>query len=117
MADQQPVFNLRTALARLGGDERLFRDLAGIFFEDYPGLLDQLRASCTAEDADQVARRAHRLKGLIGHFDALAAQGAVHDLEVKGRAGQLQGSADIVETLAEQLRELEQQLREYCAKS
>ncbi|MBL9123071.1 MAG: Hpt domain-containing protein [Planctomycetaceae bacterium] len=117
MADQQPVFNLRTALARLGGDERLFRDLAGIFFEDYPGLLDQLRASCAAADAEQVTRRAHRLKGLVGHFDALAAHGTAHDLEARGRAGPLQGTADAIETLAEQLRELEQQLREHCAKS
>jgi HPt (histidine-containing phosphotransfer) domain-containing protein len=116
MVEGQPVFNPTAALARLGGDTRLFQDLIGFLHEDAPPLLVRLREAVARADADQVARAAHSLKGLVVNFDAHTAAAAAQKVESMGLSGDLSGAAADVETLALHVAELEQHLREYTAR-
>src|SRR5689334_19234681 len=61
-------FDLQASLTRLGGSHDLFQSLVQFFLEDCPGLLQQLRAALDRDDAMQVERAGHSIKGLAANF-------------------------------------------------
>jgi len=117
MADGHLVFNSTAALARLGGDIQLFKDLIGFLLEDSPTLLAKLREAVAQGNAAQVARAAHSLKGLVANFDAHTAAAVAQKLESQALLGELAGAAAEVDQLASHLVELEGQLRDYLAQN
>lgn len=86
------VFNLQTALVRMGGDETLLRDLAGFYLEDVPPLLQQLRDAIEREDVDEAVRFAHTIKALSANFDAHALCATAQSIERAARAGELESA-------------------------
>lgn len=81
--------NKALALERLGGDEELLQELAQLFLEEYPALIDKIRSAIDSQDAHGLERAAHSLKGSVGNFGAERAHRAALDLEMIGRAGNL----------------------------
>ena len=79
------VFDQAAALNRVEGDEELLRELAGLFLEEAPGLLAQMRQALTTGDADGLERAAHSLKGSASNIDAHATFEAARDLESLAR--------------------------------
>jgi CheY-like chemotaxis protein len=69
------------ALERLNGDKELLTALVGFFFEDFPGLLDEIRAAFERRDWAALQRAAHSLKGLSANFGAAPAVAALQKLE------------------------------------
>jgi CheY-like chemotaxis protein len=69
------------ALVRLNGDRDLLSALVGFFFEDFPILLDEIRAGFARRDWPAVQRGAHSLKGLSSNFGAAPAVTALEKLE------------------------------------
>lgn len=65
-------FRLHEALERLGGDEELLHQMATMFVDDLPLLIEQLRSAAESENAEEAARTAHSIKGLASNFDAFA---------------------------------------------
>jgi HPt (histidine-containing phosphotransfer) domain-containing protein len=88
------VFNLTAALARLGGDERLLRDLAIFYLEDVPPLVERLRDAIERGDAEETLRAAHTIKALSANFDAQAATAAAQVIERSAKAGELSSAAE-----------------------
>jgi two-component system, sensor histidine kinase and response regulator len=68
-------------LVRLNGDQQLLTALVGFFFEDFPALLDEIRAGFQRGDWPRVQRSAHSLKGLAANFGAAPAVAALQKLE------------------------------------
>jgi HPt (histidine-containing phosphotransfer) domain-containing protein len=62
--------NEMAALAALDGNRELLGELAQIFVEDTPGLLEELRAAMDAGNAAKCCRLVHSLKGLSSTFFA-----------------------------------------------
>lgn len=56
------------AMARLGNDEALFRDLAEMYFEDGPGQLENLKSLIETRQSDEAAKAAHAVRGLVSNF-------------------------------------------------
>lgn len=81
--------NKALALERLGGDEELLQELAGLFLGEYPAVLENIRKAIDAQDAPGVERAAHALKGSVGNFGAEQAHRAALELEMSGRSGDL----------------------------
>lgn len=69
------------ALERLNGDKELLTALVGFFFEDFPTLLDEIRAAFARRDWPALQRAAHSLKGLSANFGAAPAVAALQKLE------------------------------------
>lgn len=67
------VMDIGSALDRLRGDKVMFCELASFYFDDYPKLLDSLKAGIEHRDAELSHRATHSLKGLVGTFSADAA--------------------------------------------
>lgn len=74
-------------LATMGGDAALMRELAGMFLEQAPGLLDAVRRAAASGDGAALERSAHQLKGAVANFSAHDAVSAAERLERAGRDG------------------------------
>ena len=86
---QEQVLDRATALARVGGDLDLLKEIAALFLEEYPRELDEIRKALAASDAHKLERSAHGLKGAVANFGAAAAVDAAFQLEQFGKAGKL----------------------------
>jgi PAS domain S-box-containing protein len=74
-------------LKRVDGDRELLREVAGLFFEDTPKLLSDIRTAIARVDGRGLERAAHTLKSSVGNFGATGAVEAAAQLELMGRRG------------------------------
>jgi CheY-like chemotaxis protein len=86
-ADPVAAWDPGAALARVGGDRELLKELVHLFLDECPKWLAEIRQALDAHDAAALRRAAHSLKGGLGHFGARAALEAAQCLEMMGRAG------------------------------
>jgi two-component system sensor histidine kinase/response regulator len=86
---QEQVLERTTALARVGGDLDLLKEIAELFLDEYPRVLDDIRKALATGDAPLLERSAHGLKGSVANFGARAAVDAAFELEQLGKAGKL----------------------------
>jgi HPt (histidine-containing phosphotransfer) domain-containing protein len=103
---QRPVFDKQATLQRLGNDEPLFLDMIQFFLEDSPGLLEDIRESLEARNAERVIRAAHSLKGLAATFSAHDAVEAARVLEVTNLETDLAGAQQRLVTLEREVKRL-----------
>lgn len=91
MADSHPsgVLDRDAILERVGGDVEFFQELAGIFVENCPKLLGDIRSAILSGDARGLEHAAHALKGSVSNFGAEPAREAAYRLEMLGRTGDL----------------------------
>ena len=67
----------------------LLKEIAGLFLDDYPKLLGELRTGAARGDANTIERAAHGLKGSVSNFGARSAVEAAFALELMGKRQQL----------------------------
>lgn len=104
------VLNSEELLDRVGGDIDLLQELAGVFREDCPKLLAEIRWAVAAENAPALMRAAHTLKGAVANFGADAAREAASRLETMARAGDLKPAHEAVGELESEIQRFERAL-------
>jgi HPt (histidine-containing phosphotransfer) domain-containing protein len=92
------LFDRAAALERIGGDEELLREIAGLFLSEYPELVQEIRAALDRGNAEALERSAHSLKGAVANFEARTTVSAAFRLEAMGRSKNL---ADAPQALSE----------------
>lgn len=100
-------------LARLDGDLELAQQLAAIFIEECPNMLQRLRAAVAEGATDEVRRAAHALKGSLSNFIDGGPTATAFELETMGRDGQLDGTARALERLESEIAGLTVRLRDF----
>jgi CheY-like chemotaxis protein/HPt (histidine-containing phosphotransfer) domain-containing protein len=85
-ARREEVMDRAAALADVGGSDRLLRELAGLFLDECPRMLGEVRAALDQGDAVRLRRAAHSLRGAVTHFGAAAAEAAAGRLEALATA-------------------------------
>ena len=85
------LLDIERALKALDGNEDLLKDLASMFVEDAPILLDQLKVAITENDSVQARYAVHSLKGLVSTFYAKADVELAQRLEDCAAEGSLDG--------------------------
>ncbi|WP_305041002.1 Hpt domain-containing protein [Geoalkalibacter sp.] len=78
--------DLSDLLEDLAGQEGAIKDLINQFNQDAPRYLAQLREAVEKDDARGLEQVAHRLKSLLGIFQAMNAYGMAERLEDCGRS-------------------------------
>jgi PAS domain S-box-containing protein len=100
------------ALARVGGDVELLAELAGLFLEEYPQLMESARTGLKDGKPEQAHSSAHQLKGLLAQFGAEHAREVAFQVESASRRSETEAALQALselERLMELLRpELEQ---------
>ena len=89
-----PGMDLRTALARLGGDERLLVSLLTRFTETQGGTTEEARRLVAERKGEEAARLLHRLRGVAANLGAVEAAGLAAASEAalkEGREAELPG--------------------------
>jgi HPt (histidine-containing phosphotransfer) domain-containing protein len=98
--------NKALVLERLGGDEQLLGEIAGLFLSDYPGMMEQIREAVVRRDSNALHHAAHTLKGAVANFCADAPFESAYKLERMGREGDLAGAEEAVSELERQMQSL-----------
>ena len=104
-------FNLSVALARVGGDEDLLREVAALFLEESADTVAKMRQALENRDARSLHRAAHTLKGAASNFGADPTCDAALNLERMGREGNFDGA----EAALTELERAMEQLRPHLA--
>ena len=89
------AFDHGAALDNVGGDIEVLREIIGMFFEECPGWLNQIRDGVARGDAAAVRHGAHTLKGAISTFGSTAARDLAQQLETMGQHQDLTGADEI----------------------
>jgi two-component system, sensor histidine kinase and response regulator len=109
----EPVLDLESAVARLGGDKELFADMIGYMLEDAPKLFEELRAAVDTGDATTVRMKAHALKGLLASCGGVRAVSVAQALEDAGHSRALGPTPALVQQLESELSQLATELAAY----
>ncbi len=92
-------FDLKVALERVGGDEELLKEIAELFVEDAPKLLEAIRVAIESGDGAALHRAAHSLKGSVSNFGAPEAVAAAMQLEAMGKDNHLDRASEVFSVL------------------
>ncbi len=107
----RPVASGSTAMeALLGSDPDFLAEVITLFGEGAPRLSAALRDALGRRDAAALARAAHALKGMLGHFGESPALGLARQLEDRGRTADLDAAGPLVDALDEELPRLRDRL-------
>ena len=101
-------------LARVGGEVEIARELVGLFINECPRMLEAVRQSVAAGDAQEIRRSAHLLKGSVANFTETGAAAAALALEMIGREGRLQDAPRALGHLEQELEALLPQLQQFA---
>ncbi|HEX8985603.1 MAG TPA: Hpt domain-containing protein [Bryobacteraceae bacterium] len=101
---------------RVGGDAEFLQELTGLFAEDSPKLLGQIRSAIAAGDPRGLEYAAHALKGSVANFGAESARAAALRLELLGRAGDLQPAPEACAVLEQEIARFTDALEAFARK-
>jgi HPt (histidine-containing phosphotransfer) domain-containing protein len=100
-----PPLSLPVAMQCVGEDASLLREIASIFLDTIPGMMERIRDAVHRGDLQEVYASAHALKGAAANFGALPMVEAAKSLEWVGRQGSLpQAAAKLADLEDEMLR-------------
>jgi two-component system sensor histidine kinase/response regulator len=91
--NEDKVFDVDAALARIDGDRELLLEVAGLFRRDCPSIVEGIRGAIARCDARALEREAHKLKGSVGALGAQPAFDAAQKLETIGKRGDVADAA------------------------
>jgi signal transduction histidine kinase/CheY-like chemotaxis protein len=104
VADPLPAWD--EAIARFGGKEDLILELAGMFLEEGPQLMQQIRDYIEAGSAAELRRAAHTLKGSADVIGATPAMAVAGQLEELGRTENLAQAPALCAELARAMEDI-----------
>jgi PAS domain S-box-containing protein len=107
----KPIFDRKSALARLGGDESLLKEILAVFLEESGKQMKLLTESLEQDDADSVRRQAHAFKSGAGSVGALAVQHLAQQLEAAGERAALGDAPALLAKLKDAIRVFEEAVR------
>ena len=105
----KPDWHLLEELA--GGNEGFLRQIVSTFLAEAPALEALLAAACP-NDADALARTAHKLKGQVAYFGVPVLHTQLDELERAARHPAMPYCEPLLGTIRQQLAELYPQLEE-----
>jgi CheY-like chemotaxis protein/HPt (histidine-containing phosphotransfer) domain-containing protein len=108
----EPPVELEALLKRCLGDRSLAAQMIGKFQAKGAADVEQLSAAVAAGDVGEVARLAHRLKGVTGNLAMNPLNGVAVRLESMARDGHLDGAGENVIELQRQWRRFEEFAKE-----
>lgn len=104
------VVDHAAALARVGGDRAFLEEMAAMFLDDCPRLMEGIRTAVARGDAPEVRAVTHTLKNWVGNFVAPTVFEATRAMEEMGHSGDLAGADAAYVTLEREIERLKPDL-------
>ena len=99
-------------LERIDGDRGFLSELLVLFLGDYPTQIQSAREAIAINDAAELQRVGHALKGALGNLAAPVASGIAGELESMGRSGKISLAGARVDDLEAELTRVIETLKE-----
>ncbi|UCE65708.1 MAG: response regulator, partial [Candidatus Zixiibacteriota bacterium] len=122
-AAEKPELNLKSKLdwnkilSRAADDPSILKEVIDVFLQDYPSMLDDLQKAVTDKNAEEIEKRAHKLKGAVAIFEHKESYENAFELEKLGRSKNLESVDAIYERLRKSLDYLRDNLIDRSHKS
>ncbi len=78
---KEKIINARATMDRVCGNKKLLKKIVGLFFDDCPKMLSEIRKAITSNNSKALEHAAHALKSSVNNFGAHAAFEAALKLE------------------------------------
>lgn len=117
-ANQSPdgrALDREGALARIGGDVELLREIAGVFLQEYRNIISEINIALKDGNTAALERNAHTLKGSVATFGTGPVFELAFELERIGRGGDLDGARSVLARLNAGLEQLRLELEAFIA--
>jgi CheY-like chemotaxis protein len=112
---EKEVFDPESALAIVGGDIELLKEVAGIFLSNLPNAVAQIEGAVSARDAPALERAAHFLKGAAGSISARTCFELAYEMELMGAESGLDRAEDALAELRRAVHALEPRLKGFVS--
>jgi two-component system sensor histidine kinase/response regulator len=109
------AIDLEATLERLDGDRSLFQELAQLFKEDSPRIVEGMRRAIVVHDAKGLEGCAHTLKGSSANLGALAVSNAAGEIERLASTGSVESTSVEFRLLQEELERVFSELESLSA--
>lgn len=110
------ILDVDDFMDRVQNDKDLFFELLDIFIKDFDVKRRELEEAIRTKDHESVEHVAHFLKGSCGNISAKPLREIFHDMELKGKANDLDGLEDYLSTIDGKFKELTACIEELRAK-
>ncbi len=110
LAQQLTMLDTSQALERMGGDMDLLREVAALFLDDAPNMMQAVTDAVARANAKDIERAAHSMKGCVANFGAKPAFDAALALEMAGRQNNLAEAGPLLARLEEAIGRLKPEL-------
>jgi two-component system, sensor histidine kinase and response regulator len=101
----EPI-NLEKAMPRFDYDKAFFNEMLGEFVEHLEERIELLRKALSSQNADELARLAHNLKGASANFNAENLNASALELETRSKDGDLSGAEELIARIEAELPRL-----------
>ena len=107
--------NWKQALAAVGGDQSLLREVVAACLEDFPRWFNNLDQGLSQNDATVLRRAAHSIRGACRTFGIDKLAPASQDLEMLAMSGNLPAAGQLLETLRPELHSCVTELQQFLS--
>jgi len=97
---EQPLYDRREAIERLGGDAPLFVAMAAMFVAESAGYCQALAAALANADAVELRLQAHTMKSLLATFSFEPGRLLAQRLEDLAAGGDIAGAAALTDEVS-----------------
>ncbi len=104
--DGSEVIDWTGAFKHFEGDVELLKEIAGMFLEETPLVMDKIKDALRRGDSNALERAAHTVKGSVGNFAAKPAFQAAQRVEQIGRDGDMGEAEEAYRALEAELERL-----------
>jgi two-component system, sensor histidine kinase and response regulator len=111
-AQTSSLVDRQALLVQVDGDTELLRRMVSIFLADAPERLEAIRAAVESNNAESLARLAHRLKGAVSNFSSEAVARAALQLETIAQKRDLSNAPEAYQELKTMIERLTPELTE-----
>ncbi len=114
LSDTAVYFDYTAALNTV--DQEMIEIVVGIFLENYPDDLSNMRSALALGDLDPVLYISHAMKGTVAMFGADPARELAHRIEQQARRGDPLGLDQLIDALSHEIEQLASVLRPVAAR-
>jgi PAS domain S-box-containing protein len=106
ITDEKEILDRDKILERTGADEETLKEIVELFVTESAKLMERIRDAVTNEDASELQKAAHTLRGSIRIFGAERAAAAALRLETMGHDKNLVGAEEAWQVLVKEIERL-----------
>ena len=106
MTEKTDLIDMEEILEIMDHDTELIQDCFNDFVNEYPGMLKSIAHSIATGNAQGLDSQAHKIKGSLRYLAAAKPADIASKLEQKGKKGDFEGAARLLEELSDSCEQL-----------